>query len=468
MALHRTKPTIARVAWPVLVFALASCKHPKPPVPPPQPMSQEMVVAFAQPATVKIFAIGDLRATVPHTAHVKVSVPEGGSVLDSEPTVVAEFNRDQAAGVVPEFTSQAEYCWDRIADDPSRYLEFDPQTDDLEQQDAVYASGSGVVVSPDGVILTCKHVVSDSDDPDISALEQSAENIVNDVSNQVGGPPSDAQEDRLAPKLVAWMLTDTQYHATFKSARVFVADRSALSLDEEVSDSPIANLSASPMDKLVSLTYPAQVLSGGEVWPGKDVAVLKIDAGRPLIALPLGDSNLVSPGGNIYCLGFPGAAIMPGMKQEADYKVIYHNGAVGQTMPMEGGWNGIHITAEINHGDSGGPVLNEWGEVVGLNVAGKPEAPAENYAVPISLAEEFLNESSVSARTNDLTEAWRDGLTAFFKRDYKTALARFEQIRRVQAPSLTILETDPGVNRYVQDKIDQCQEALDRAKSSSN
>ena len=46
--------------------------------------------------------------------------------------------------------------------------------------------------------------------------------------------------------------------------------------------------------------------------------------------------------------------------------------------------------AAANHGNSGGPLVNECGEVIGVLVAGVQNAEGMNYAIPVDMAKEFL------------------------------------------------------------------------------
>jgi serine protease Do len=144
------------------------------------------------------------------------------------------------------------------------------------------------------------------------------------------------------------------------------------------------------------LSVPAEIKAKGEVFPGKDVAVLKVNLPDTLICLPLGDSDTIQPDTVVHAMGYPGAAILRGaMKEEAGYRVIVHEGRIDARLPMSGGWEGFHMTAETNHGDSGGSVLDDSGHVIALNVAGNDQAPAQNIAIPINMAKAFLTQAGV-------------------------------------------------------------------------
>jgi serine protease Do len=91
-----------------------------------------------------------------------------------------------------------------------------------------------------------------------------------------------------------------------------------------------------------------------------DIAVLKVDAGRPLPSLKFGDSDAARVGDWVLALGSPfgleqtvTAGIVSQVKRETPY------GSVFQKF--------IQTDAAINRGNSGGPLVNLDGEVVGVN-----------------------------------------------------------------------------------------------------
>jgi putative serine protease PepD len=96
-----------------------------------------------------------------------------------------------------------------------------------------------------------------------------------------------------------------------------------------------------------------------------DLAVLKIDpkaAGAPLAALPLGDSSRVRVGDLAVAIGNPFR-----LAQTATAGIV---SAVGRQIDAPNGFSipdAIQTDAAINPGNSGGPLLDERGQVIGVN-----------------------------------------------------------------------------------------------------
>jgi len=101
----------------------------------------------------------------------------------------------------------------------------------------------------------------------------------------------------------------------------------------------------------------------------QDLVLLRI-LGSYNAVLPLGDSSLVRPGDKVYALGNPEG--LEGTISE---------GLVSGVRQIDGE-KLIQIGAAISHGSSGGPVLNESGQVIGVAVGFFSEGQNLNFAVP--------------------------------------------------------------------------------------
>ncbi|MBX4892040.1 DegQ family serine endoprotease [Rhizobium bangladeshense] len=92
-----------------------------------------------------------------------------------------------------------------------------------------------------------------------------------------------------------------------------------------------------------------------------DVAVLKIEAGKPLQTIAWGDSDRLKLGDQILAIGNPfgiGTTVTAG--------IVSARGRDLHSGPYD---DFIQIDAPINHGNSGGPLVDREGKVVGINTA---------------------------------------------------------------------------------------------------
>ncbi|MEE9235539.1 MAG: Do family serine endopeptidase [Candidatus Acidoferrales bacterium] len=136
-------------------------------------------------------------------------------------------------------------------------------------------------------------------------------------------------------------------------------------------------------------TYPAEVVGFDEE---TDLAVLKIDAGRKLTAARLGNSDAIQVGDWVLAIGSPF-----GLDATVTAGIISYKGRTGMA-GMQQFQSFIQTDAAINHGNSGGPLVNLAGEVIGINTAIITQGPLRGgyagigFALASNIAVEVYNE----------------------------------------------------------------------------
>ncbi len=125
-----------------------------------------------------------------------------------------------------------------------------------------------------------------------------------------------------------------------------------------------------------------------------DLAVLKVEGTMPAVA-PLGDSEDLKPGETVIAIGSP----LGTFRNSVTVGVI---SATGRTLDTGEGYNMenlIQTDAAINSGNSGGPLVNLAGEVIGVNTlvvrgSSSSSASAEGlgFAIPSDTVELIANQ----------------------------------------------------------------------------
>jgi serine protease Do len=118
--------------------------------------------------------------------------------------------------------------------------------------------------------------------------------------------------------------------------------------------------------------------------PDTDIALLKIDAADPLPVAVLGDSSQLRVGDWVCAIGNP-----LGYEHTLTVGVVSYKGRKLFDPSLD---NYIQTDAAINFGNSGGPLLNARGEVVGINAAVSSRASNIGFAVPINVAAASLEQ----------------------------------------------------------------------------
>jgi serine protease Do len=125
--------------------------------------------------------------------------------------------------------------------------------------------------------------------------------------------------------------------------------------------------------------YKAQVIGRD---PKTDLAVLKIEAQKPLPAAAMGNSEQLKVGDWVIAIGNPF-----GLNHTVTSGIVSAKGRVIGAGPYD---DFIQTDASINPGNSGGPLFNMRGEVVGINTAIIPQGQGIGFAIPVNTAKPLI------------------------------------------------------------------------------
>jgi len=133
-----------------------------------------------------------------------------------------------------------------------------------------------------------------------------------------------------------------------------------------------------------------------------DIALIQIDPkGRKLTPLPLGDSRNLQVGQRVLAIGNPF-----GFQSTLTTGIVSSLGRTVQTSDTTFIDEAIQTDAAINRGNSGGPLLNSRGEVIGINSAiYSPSGTTAGigFAIPINTARRVANDLITQGRVRRAT-----------------------------------------------------------------
>lgn len=133
-------------------------------------------------------------------------------------------------------------------------------------------------------------------------------------------------------------------------------------------------------------TYKAEVIGTD---PSHDLAVIKINA-PGIVPVVMGDSKNLVVGQRVYCIGNPF-----GLNGTLTTGIVSSLRSVRSLdgTPID---DAIQTDAAVNPGNSGGPMLNSRGEVIGINFQiatnGVDQSAGIGFAIPINAAKAVLND----------------------------------------------------------------------------
>lgn len=278
---------------------------------------------------------------------------------------------------------------------------------------ASVGSGSGFFISPDGYLLTNAHVVSDIREGDQAGKRTLLFQLAVQALRSRGLAVNNASVMQ-----AAGVLSNQAFLSEFQRVNVVVL-QSGRRFPFEVK------------------AYGAPSGQATDLATGKDVAVLKIEA-KHTPTLHLGNSEAIQVGDKVYVMGYPGAADSSLLDARSSLEPTINDGAISAKKTSADGAPILQTSTSATHGNSGGPVLNEKGEAIGLltfrgNTVNGQEVQGFNFIVPTSTAQEFVRQAGVENRESSVDAKWRQGLDYYWEAEYRNAKEEFGEILALNA-----------------------------------
>lgn len=140
--------------------------------------------------------------------------------------------------------------------------------------------------------------------------------------------------------------------------------------------------------------YPAKILA---IDPVQDLAIAKIESGQKFKPIKLGDSTGIQIGQGAIAIG----NALGKFSNTVSVGVVSGLGRTISASDQSGSFSEtlegiIQTDAAINFGNSGGPLINLKGEVIGVNVATAQGAQTIGFAIPINLAKRGIAQVTAS------------------------------------------------------------------------
>ena len=311
--------------------------------------------------------------------------------------------------------------------------------------------GSGFIVTPDGYVITNAHVVDENDeDTKKNFAQQAFQEIIENDANEIEGS-------------MGRKLTEDEAQALMDANSWYFSQTLEVgNIGKEFS----VVLGISGKDgKIQAMNIPAKLVTKGAAIPGKDVAILKLQEKHTYPTIRVGDDKSLRVGENVYVLGYPGVATFhPLLSEETMAEATLTRGLISAKKNMKGGWEVLQTDAAVTHGNSGGPVMNDKGEVIGLATFGSAdeqrgqEVQGLNFIVPSTIVTEFINKANIKPDMSDISLAYEDAMDLFDKSRYKKALEKFKEVKSMNG-------SFPFIDKYITDTQTNIDKGLDKEPS---
>src|SRR6185369_7413267 len=171
---------------------------------------------------------------------------------------------------------------------------------------------------------------------------------------------------------------------------------------------------------------------------GKDVAVVKIEVKNAPV-LKLADSEKVQLQDHVTVIGYPGAAD------------TFNSGLLSSRSALEATINDVKISAKkqatsgapilqtntaATQGNSGGPVISDGNEVIGLltfrgDTINGQEVSGFSFIVPSNTVMEYVKSAGATNEESATDRSYREGLDFYWNQYYSSAIPKFEEVKRL-------------------------------------
>lgn len=308
--------------------------------------------------------------------------------------------------------------------------------------------GSGFIVTPDGYVITNAHVVDENDESTKQSFAQQAfqEMLAKDIKD-------------LEATMGRKMTDDERNDLTAANSWYFSQTMEVGDIEKEFS--ALIGISGKK-GKIEPMNIAAKLVTMGAPIPGKDVAILKLLKKHEYPTIRVGDDKEMRVGDQVFALGYPAVATFhPLISEESISEATLTRGLVSAKKNMKDGWEVLQTDASITHGNSGGPVMNEYGEVIGLATFGSidqqrgQEVQGMNFIVPVTIVKEFIRKANIRPEMSDISLTFEEGMDLFDEERYKKALEKFDEVKEMN-PSF------PFIDKYIRDTEDNIDKGLDK------
>ncbi|MBN1617796.1 trypsin-like peptidase domain-containing protein [Candidatus Dojkabacteria bacterium] len=188
-----------------------------------------------------------------------------------------------------------------------------------------------------------------------------------------------------------------------------------------------------------------------------DLAVLKVtdQESNNFVAVELASSDEITTGIDIYVVGFPGSAEEDVIFSDAASIIpTVTTGTISAVKPnYDNKFDLVQMDASISHGNSGGPIFNSEGKVVGISTYGLNEAESADFNAGVSAVElsSFLGELGINNEVGEVSTLIAEGADDYSSKYYIWAVEKFEKAKELNPDVAGVL--DPLIN-IANDKID--------------
>ena len=284
----------------------------------------------------------------------------------------------------------------RICNGFSGVIEFDNKKEEISK----ISCGSGFFINPDGFIATNAHVI--------------------EFTNQQQGATEGEVREKVVAEIVQKIATESGRDSSTIAQNIQLSNFNYI-------HHVLLPTCGEPMPFLVKKF-------GKPNGEGEDAAIIKVETNNaPSIRIATGSSQ-VRLQDEVTVVGYPGAADKDN-SCKSFHQASFSRGIISAKKSDENGNPVLQLDANASWGNSGGPVLNDQGEVIGLATAiglAKDQLPVGiTFVVPATKLQEFVRDAGATNTEGATNRLFQEGLQLYDNKCYNSAIRKFEDTKQL-------------------------------------
>jgi len=276
---------------------------------------------------------------------------------------------------------------------------------------AIGELGSGSIIHPDGWIVTNGHVVQPYQDgaDGAFAAELLDKAVASACAAELDGLPAAAQAQRI--RALAAKPENRAGLALERTLQVHLSNGKAYPAEVKFYSPPA----------YVVLGTSTDASGNSRKEHGRDVAILKIeDKELPVVGLARHSTDL-HLGQALFVIGYPGVVVSHELLSRAtQYEPSITTGRISGFKEDIGGQRVLQTDAAIIQGNSGGPVFDDRGQVIGAatftSLQGDQVVQGFNFLIPVETIQEAARKAGVTPKADSMfTRLWNHGVDLYIR-----------------------------------------------------
>ncbi|MBN1331376.1 trypsin-like peptidase domain-containing protein [Candidatus Dojkabacteria bacterium] len=330
-------------------------------------------------------------------------------------------------------------------------------------------TGSGFFITPDGYLITNGHVAKSEDDLiAYYGLAQTSEQILKDAiyyvsqSNYYYTPTESELEEAYQYALSSTYggsydaLVDDMYSIDYKGGNI--------EMDSVTNSNYIQTGSVSGTQTIVEEQGKAATLIDTSYvgdFDSKDIALLKVE-GSNFPTAELGSFENIQIGKEVYAIGYPGivesgTGIFTDVESGLEPSIT--KGIISAKKSLIDGTEAFQTDAGITHGNSGGPVVDTSGKVIGIatwSFGDNPGGESFNFLISVEQVKSLLSKNNITAEQSLTSQKWASGLQNYSDGCYSSAKKDFESAKALYAGNVDIDQFIANSQTKIENGEDMC------------